>query len=143
MAQYDSLVIKSGIPTVIGTDTLRADREAHAGLDTATNSLASGDVCQVDTTALRMKKAVNTSTSPIIGVYDAMAGSVVREGVVVATFATGPTTAGESAYLSSTAGQLTNVKPTTNMVHEVGIVVDVSSRKILFQPKVVVALPVA
>jgi len=138
MGQYDGLVIKSGIPTIIGVDTLRADRGAPAGL--TTTGLASGDACQVSG-ALTLQKAVNTSTSPVIGIYDGVTGSVVREGVVVATFKSGPTTAGEAVYLSSTAGQLTNVKPTKDMIHEVGVVVDVPSKKVLLQQKPVIALP--
>jgi hypothetical protein len=141
MAQYDPIAIKSGIPTVIGTDTLRDDRIAVAGLDTTTNSLAAGDVCQVDSTALRMRKAVNTSISPIVGVYDGISGSVVRKGIVVATFKSGVTLAdGDAVYLSSTAGQLTNVKPTTDTLHEVGVVIDATNKKILLQQKSAVTL---
>jgi len=140
MAQYDPIAIKSGILTNLGTDTLRDDRIAVAGLDTTTNSLVSGDVCQVDATALRMKKAVNTSTSPIVGIYDGESNSVVRKGVVVATFAAGPTTEGETVYLSDTAGALTNLKPVVGVIHEVGVVVGVASRRVLLQPKPVISL---
>ena len=138
MAQYDPIAVKTGIPTVFGTDTPRIDLAAVAGLTTA--ALASGDACQVSA-ALTMQKAVNTSTSAIVGVYNGTSGSVVREGVVVATFAAGPTTAGETVYLSGTAGALTNVKPTKDMLHEVGVVVEVASRKVLLQPKPVIVLP--
>ena len=138
MAQYDPLVIKSGLAGVLGTDTLRADVIAHAGL--TTTGLAAGDVVQV-TANLTLSKAVNTSTSPIIGVYDGVTGSVVREGVVVATFKTAPTVNGAAVYLSSTAGQLTTTKPTKDMLHEVGVVVDFANRKVLLQQKPVIALP--
>ena len=138
MAQYDPLVIKSGLAGVLGTDTLRADVIAHAGL--TTTGLAAGDVVQV-TANLTLSKAVNTSTSPIVGVYDGVTGSVVREGVVVATFKTAPTANGDAVYLSSTAGQLTTTKPTMDMVHEVGVVVDFATRKVLLQQKPVIALP--
>jgi len=137
MSQYDSLVIKSGIPTVIGTDTLRADRGAPAGL--TTTGLASGDACQISG-ALTLQKAVNTSTSPIIGIYDGVSGSVVREGVVVATFSDSCPAAGSAVYLSSTAGQLTGTKPTTDYLHEVGVVIDASTCKVLLQPKPVIML---
>jgi hypothetical protein len=138
MGQYDNLVIKSGIPTIIGTDTLRADRGAHAGL--TTTGLASGDVVQVSG-ALTLQKAVNTSTSPIIGIYDGVSGSVVKEGVVVATFSGSCPAAGSAVYLSSTAGQLTGTKPTMDMLHEIGMVVDATSSRILLQQKPVIALP--
>lgn len=136
--QYDPIVIKSGLAGVLGTDTLRADLAAHAGL--TTTGLAAGDVVQV-TADLTLSKASNLLTSPIVGVYEGVSGSVVREGIVVATFAVGPTTNGEAVYLSSTAGQLTNVKPTRNMLHEVGVVVDYVNRKVLLQQKPVIALP--
>jgi len=137
--QYDPLVIKSGLAGVLGTDTLRADVIAHAGL--TTTGLAAGDVVQV-TANLTLSKAVNTSTSPIVGVYDGVSGSVVREGVVVATFKGGLTLAnGDAVYLSSTAGALTNVKPTADMLHEVGVVVDAASSRVLLQQKPVIALP--
>jgi len=137
MAQYEPIAVKTGIPTVLGGDVARADKIAVAGLTTA--ALAAGDACQVNG-ALTMQKALSTSTSAIVGVYDATAGSVVREGVVVATFAIGPTTAGETVYLSAVAGALTNVKPTTDKLHDVGVVVEVASRKVLLQPKPVVVL---
>jgi hypothetical protein len=137
--QYDALVIKSGIPTIIGTDTLRADRvsDKESGWSGTPDS---GNAVQVSG-ALTLAKAVNTSTSPIVGVYDGISGSVVREGVVVASFAAGPTTNGETVYLSDSDGKLTNVKPTKDMLHEVGVVVDVASKKILLQQKPVIALP--
>ena len=137
MGQYDGIVIKSGIPTIIGVDTLRADRGAHAGL--TTTGLASGDVVQVSG-ALTLQKAVNTSTSPIIGVYDGVSGSVVREGVVVATFSDSVPVAGSAVYLSATAGQLTGTKPTMDMLHEVGVVMDASTSKVLLQQKPVISL---
>jgi len=141
MTQYDPIAIKSGILTVLGTDTLRDDRIAVAGLDTTTNVLVSGDVCQVDSTALRMKKAVNTSTSPIVGIYDGETNSVVRKGIVVATMKAGVTLAnGDTVWLSSTAGALTNVKPTADMLHELGVVVDAATRRVLLQQKPVIAL---
>lgn len=137
--QYDPIVIKSGLAGVLGTDTLRADLAAHAGL--TTTGLAAGDVVQV-TANLTLSKAVNTSTSPIIGVYDGVSGSVVREGVVVATFKSGLTLLnGDAVWLSSTAGALTNVKPTKDMLHEVGVVVHAASSKILLQQKPVISLP--
>jgi hypothetical protein len=136
--QYDPIVIKSGLAGVLGTDTLRADVIAHAGL--TTTGLSSGDVVQV-TANLTLSKAVNTSTSPIIGVYDGMTGSIVREGIVVATFKTAPTANGDAVYLSDAAGKLTTTKPTKDMVHEVGVVVDYANRKILLQQKPVISLP--
>ena len=135
--QYDPLVIKSGLAGVLGTDTLRADVIAHAGL--TTTGLAAGDVVQV-TANLTLSKAVNTSTSPIVGVYDGVTGSVVREGIVVATFKTAPTANGDAVYLSDAAGKLTTTKPTKDMLHEVGVVVDFANRKILLQQKPVIAL---
>jgi len=138
--QYDPIAIKSGILTVLGTDSLRADRLAAAGL-TITGP-ASGDACQVSG-ALTLGKAVNTSTSPIVGIFDGETNSVVRKGVVVATMKAGVTLAnGDTVWLSSTAGALTNVKPTMDMLHEVGVVVDAASAKILLQQKPVLALPV-
>jgi len=137
--QYDPLVIKSGLAGVLGTDTLRADVMAAAPTGLVTTGLAAGDVVQV-TADLTLSKAVNTSTSPIVGVF-AETGSVVREGVVVATFKIAPTANGDAVYLSSTAGQLTTTKPTMDMVHEVGVVVDFANRKVLLQQKPVIALP--
>ena len=137
MAQYDGIVIKSGIPTVLGADTLRTDRDAHAGL--TTSGLSSGDVVQVSG-ALTLAKAVNTLATPIMGIYDGISGSVVREGVVIATFSGSTPAAGSVVYLSSTAGQLTGTKPTTGYLHEVGVVVDASSSKILLQQKAVIQL---
>lgn len=138
MGQYDGLVIKSGIPTIIGTDTLRGDRGAHAGL--TTTGLASGDAVQVSG-ALTLQKAVNTSTSPVIGIYDGVTGSVVREGVVQATFSGSCPAAGSTVWLSSTAGQLTGTKPVYDNLHEVGVVVDAATGRILLQPKPVIVLP--
>ena len=144
MAQYDPIAIKSGILTVLGTDSFRDDRIAVAGLDTTTNALVSGDVCQVDATALRMKKAVNTSTSPIVGIFDGETNSVVRKGIVVATMKAGVVLAnGDTVWLSSTAGALTNVKPTMDMLHEVGVVVDAASKRVLLQQKPVIAQAVS
>jgi hypothetical protein len=140
MAQYDPIAVETGVPTNLRTDTARADGVAVAGLTTA--GLASGDACQVSG-ALTLQKADCTSTSPIVGIYDGVTGSLVRSGVVVATFKVGPTTAGEAVYLSNTAGKLTNVKPTMDMLHEVGVVVDAASSRILLQPKPVIVLPVA
>lgn len=145
MAQYDPIAIKSGIPTVLGTDTLRDDRVAIAGM--TTTGLTAGDVCQVSG-ALTLSKASNGSASPVVGVYDGISGSVVRRGVVVATFKSGLTLAnGDAVYLSSTAGALTNVKPTSDKVHEVGVVLSASDyaspgyqARILLQPKPVVTM---
>jgi hypothetical protein len=137
--QYDPIAIKSGILTVLGTDTLRADRLAAAGL-TITGPV-SGDACQVSG-ALTLGKAVNTSTSPIVGIFDGETNSVVRKGVVVATMKAGVDLGnGDTVWLSSTAGALTNVKPTADMLHEVGVVVDAASSRILLQQKPVIALP--
>ena len=138
MGQYDPITIKSGILTALGTDSLRAERLGSLGL--TTTGLASGDACQISG-ALTLQKAVNTSTSPIIGVYDGVIGSVVREGVVVATFSGSCPAAGSAVYLSSTAGALTGTKPTMDMLHEVGVVVDASASKILLQQKPVITLP--
>lgn len=137
MAQREPIVIKSGIPTLLGTDTPRIDTDAHAEL--TTSGLTAGDVAQVSG-ALTLGKAVNTSASPIVGIYDGVTGSVVKEGVIVATFKAGPTWAGEAVYLSSTAGKLTTAKPTTGLVHEIGVVIDVPSKKILLQQKPVIDL---
>lgn len=135
--QYDPIVPKSGILTVLGSDTLRADRVGSAF---TTTGLAAGDACQVSG-ALTLGKAVNTSTSPIVGIYDGETGAVVRKGVVVATFKSGLTLAnGDAVYLSSTAGALTNVKPTADMLHEVGVVVDYANQKVLLQQKPVISL---
>ena len=140
MAQYDGLVIKSGIPTLIGVDTLRADRGADKESGWS-GTVATGDACQVSG-ALTLQKAENTSTSPVIGIYDGVTGSVVREGVVVATFSGSCPVAGSAVYLSATAGALTGTKPTMDMLHEVGVVVDASASKILLQQKPVIALAV-
>jgi len=138
VAQFDPIAVKTGIPTVFGTDTPRIDLAAVAGLTTA--ALAAGDACQVNG-ALTMQKASSASTSPIVGVYDGTSGSVVREGVVVATMAAGVVLAnGDTVYLSADSGKLTNVKPTYSVLHEVGVVVDAASRKILLQPKPCVVL---
>jgi len=48
---------------------------------------------------------------------------------------------GDTVWLSSTAGALTNVKPTADMLHEVGVVVDAATRRVLLQQKPVIALP--
>lgn len=138
MAQYDGLVIKSGIPTLIGVDTLRADRGADKESGWS-GTVATGDACQVSG-ALTLQKAVNTSTSPVIGIYDGVTGSVVREGVVVATFSGSCPVAGSAVYLSATAGALTGTKPTTNVLHEVGVVVNAASSRILLQQKPVIQL---
>jgi len=139
MAQYDPIVIKAGVPSGIGADALRADNEALSGL--TTTSLASGDVCQV-TANLTLSKASYTSLNPIVGVYDGVSGSVVRSGVVVATFIGGLTLLdGDTVYLSLEGGKLTNLKPTLGALHEVGVVVSASSSKILLQPKRAIQLP--
>ncbi len=138
MAQYDPTVVKTGIPSAISTDTLRADNVAVAGM--VTGAIASGNACQVSA-ALTVQAALNTSTSPVIGVYDGTSGSIVRDGVVIANFAAGPTTAGEAVYLSAVAGQLTNVKPTGEVLHEVGVVAEVATRKVLLRPMPAVQLP--
>lgn len=141
MAQYDSIVVKSGIACGIGTDALRADRTALAGLDTTTNALAPGDACQVSA-ALTLKTASVLSASSVVGIYDGVTGSVVREGMVVAAFKSGVVLAdGDTVYLSSDDGKLTNVKPTKDMLHEVGVVVDAATKRVLLQQKPVLALP--
>lgn len=138
MAQYDGLVVKSGIPTSLGVDTLRADRVALAGL--TTSGLAAGDAVQISG-ALTLAKAVNTSVSPIVGIFDGETGSVVRNGAVVATFSGSCPAAGSAVYLSATAGQLTGTKPTRETLHEVGVVFDAATSKILLQQKPVITLP--
>lgn len=137
--QYDAVVIKAGIPSAanVAGDVVRADRAATAGF--TTSSVAAGDACQVSGT-YTLIKALVASTSAVVGIFDGITGALVSRGVVVATFAAGPSVAGEVAYLSSTAGQLTTTKPTSGLVHEVGIVVDPSAKTILLQPKPVVAL---
>jgi len=139
MAQYDPIVIKAGFPTILGADTCRADLTAKAGLTTA--AVADGDACQISA-ALTMQKALNTEDSAVVGVYDGTSGSVVKDGVVVVNMAPGVVLAdGDVVYLSATAGALTNVKPTTDMLHEVGVVVDAATAKVLLQTKPVVVLP--
>jgi len=138
MAQYEPIGIKSGIATTLGTDTLRADLSGLAGLTTA--APAAGDACQVSG-ALTIAPAVNTSANPIVGIYDGVTGSVVRRGVVVASFVGGLTlVAGDAVYLSNVAGRLTNVKPTTDNLHEVGVVVSAAASTIMLQIKPVVVL---
>jgi hypothetical protein len=140
MAQYDPLVIKAGTKTLLGADTLRADLTATAGLLTGT-AVDPGNACQVDV-ALTPKKASNTVAAAIIGIYDGVSGSIVRDGVVVATMAAGVVLAnGDTVYLSATAGALTNIKPTMDHLHEVGVVVNAAASKILLQPKPVIVLP--
>lgn len=136
--QYDAIVIKSGIPSNVGTDVLRADLIATSGF--TTSGLAAGDACQASGT-LTLIKALNTSPSPVIGIYDGVTNAVVRDGVVVATFSGTVPAAGSVVFLSATAGQLTGIKPTSNYVHEVGVVVDASTAKVLLQLKPVIALP--
>ena len=139
MAQFDPIAVKTGIPSVLGTDAARADKIGVAGLTTA--ALVTGDACQV-TAALTMSKASNLLTSAVVGVYDGTSGSVVRAGVVVATMAAGVVLAnGDTVYLSTTAGALTNVKPYFSNLHEVGVVVSAAASKVLLQPKPVVVLP--
>ena len=138
MTQYDPTVLKAGVPTVLGAGTLRANNVGGGGLTTA--GLAAGDACQV-TSDLTLSKAVTASVSPIIGIYDAIVGSVVRSGAVAAEFVSGLTlVAGDVVYLSDEAGKLTNVKPTADALHEVGVVVDAASSKILLQQKPVIDL---
>jgi len=145
--QYDPLVIKSGLAGVLDTDTLRADLIAHAGL--TTTGLTAGDACQVSGN-LTLGKAAKTSRPLIFGVYDEVTGSVVREGVVAAGFISGLTiAAGDTAYLSDTAGKLTNVKPTLGAAIKAGVVVDASIYgspdyfcKLLLQPEWPVGLAV-
>jgi hypothetical protein len=137
--QYDPIIVNSGIPTVLGTNTLRSDKTAEAGL--TTTGFSAGDVVQV-TSNLTLAKASNQLTTPIVGVYDGVAGSVVREGIVVATFVSGLTLLnGDAVYLSSTAGQLTNVKPLYDCIHEIGVIVDATNKKILLQQKPVIWTP--
>jgi hypothetical protein len=139
LAQYDPIVIKGGFPTILGTDTCRADLTAKAGLTTA--AVVDGDACQISA-ALTMQKALNTEDSAVVGVYDGTSGSIVKDGVVVANMAPGVVLAnGDVVYLSATAGALTNVKPTTDMLHEVGVVVDAATSKVLLQTKPVVVRP--
>jgi hypothetical protein len=139
MAQYEPIGLKSGFATNLGTDTLRADLSAVAGLTTA--APAAGDACQISG-ALTITPAVNTSANPVVGIYDGVSGSVVRRGVVVASFVGGLTlAAGDAVYLSNVAGRLTNVKPTTDNLHEVGVVVSAAASTIMLQIKPVVVLP--
>lgn len=139
MAQYDPIALKTAVPTVLGGDALRADREANAGLTTA--GLAAGDAVQVSG-ALALQKADATLAYPVVGVYDGVSGSVVRSGAVAATFVGGLTLAnGDPVYVSSTPGALTNVKPTGDVLHEVGVVVNAAASTILLQPKPLVVLP--
>jgi hypothetical protein len=87
-------------------------------------------------------KALYTSTSPVVGIFDGTTNSLIQEGIAVALFIDGLSlVAGDAVYVSTTAGRLTNIKPTTGMVHEVGIVVDASASKILLQQKPVLSLP--
>jgi len=138
MTQYDPTILKAGVPSILGTDTLRADREALGGL--TTTGLAAGDACQV-TADLTLGKALATSVSPVLGIYDGITGAMVRGGEVVATFISGLTLLnGDTVYVAAEAGALTNVKPTENVVHEVGIVVDKDNDKILLQPKAPISL---
>jgi hypothetical protein len=139
MAQYESFGIKAGILTAFGTDTLRADLTTLGGMTTTT--LVSGDACQVSG-AMTVVPAVNTSAGQIVGIYDGVSGSVVRRGVVTASFVAGLTlVAGDAVYLAAVAGRLTNVKPTTGMLHEVGVVVSAAARTIMLQQKPVMVLP--
>jgi hypothetical protein len=139
MAQYEPIGLKSGIATTLGTDTLRADLSGLAGLVTA--APAAGDACQLSG-ALTIAPAVCTSANPIVGIYDGVTGSVVRRGVVVASFVGGLTlAAGDAVYLSNVAGRLTNVKPTHDNLHEVGVVVSAAASTIMLQIKPVVVLP--
>lgn len=139
MAQYDPIAVKTGVPSALGADTLRADRTAVAGLTTA--APASGDAVQVSA-ALTVQKALNTSATPVVGVYDGVSGSVVRAGVVAVNLGSGVVLAdGDPVYLSATAGAVTNVKPTKDVLHEVGTVVDAAGRKILLQPRPPITLP--
>jgi len=139
MAQYEPIGLKSGIATTLGTDTLRADLSGLAGLTTA--APAAGDACQLSG-ALTIAPAVNTSANPIVGIYDGVTGSVVRRGVVAASFVGGLTlVAGDAVYLSNVAGRLTNVKPTADNLHEVGVVVSAAASTIMLQIKPVVVLP--
>jgi hypothetical protein len=141
MAQYDPIVVKAGIPTIVGTDTLHCDLNAKAGL--TTTAVVSGDACQMNGDNV-LAKAVNTSAAPIVGIYDGVSGSIVRSGIVVATMATGVVLAnGDAVYLSAYPGKLTNVKPTENVIHELGVVVDAASSKILLQQKPAVTVSVA
>jgi hypothetical protein len=139
MTQYDPIAIKSGVLTVLSTDTMRADLES-ATITGVSGSPVSGDACQLSAD-MTLVQASSTSAQPIAGIYNGT--SLVRDGIVVANFAEGPTTCGEAVYLSSTAGQLTNAKPTIDMLHEVGVVVDVASSRILLQQKPVIELPEA
>lgn len=141
MAQYDPTAVKAGVPTALGADALRADLTALGGATTA--GLAAGDAVQVST-ALTFVKAVNTATAAVVGVYDGVTGSVVRDGAVGASYAGSAPAAGDTLYLSSTAGKLTATKPTKDMLHEVGVALAAGSGgvvKTLLTHKPVVALP--
>jgi len=148
MAQYDPLVLKAGIPTVLGSETLRADLSALAGLTTA--GLNAGDACRVSG-AMTLAQAIDTNASGVVGVYDGVSGSMVREGSVVAGFISGLTVAaGEVAYVSGTAGKLTNVKPsaTGRYQTEVGVIFDTTGYVnpdytcvVMLQPQTPVYLP--
>ena len=141
MTQYDPTVVKAGIPTALGADTLRADLTGLGGATTA--GLAAGDAVQVST-ALAFVKAVNTAATAVVGVYDGTTGSVVRDGAVSASYAGAAPAAGDTLYLSSTAGQLTNVKPTMDVLHEVGVALAAGVGgvvKTLLTHKPVVVLP--
>jgi len=134
--QYDPIVIKSGVLTTLGVDTLRDDLTAKALLTTA--ALATGDVCQMsgDTT---LAKAVNTNADPCVGVYNGVTSSIVQEGAVAVTLAAGVVLAnGDAVYLAAQPGRVTNVKPTTDMLHELGVVLDAASATIFWQPRPVV-----
>lgn len=139
MAQYDPIVVKTGVPGVLGADALRAEQVAVAGFTTA--PVAAGDVCQLNG-ALTLQKASAGMMWPVVGVYDGVSGSLVREGIVQVSVAAGVALAnGDPVYLSFTYGAVTNVKPITDALHEVGVVVDAASRKIYLQPRPPVALP--
>ena len=136
MAQYDPIVIKGGFLTVLGTDTLRDDLTAKALL--TTTALATGDVCQMNGDAV-LAKALNTNADPCVGVYNGETSSIVQEGAVAVTLAAGVVLAnGDAVYLAAQPGRVTNVKPTTDMLHELGVVLDAASATIFWQPRPVV-----
>ena len=75
-------------------------------------------------------------TDPIVGVYDGESGSLVRAGAVGIELADGVSLLdADAVYLSTEPGKITNVKPTTGIIHEIGVVVSASAETILLQPK--------
>lgn len=94
-----------------------------------TTGLTSGDIAYVSANNTQTKTNSGAiATSRFAAVYEGTSGTVRVGGKATVNMVAALTPlAGQPVYLSTTAGQGTNVKPSTNVEQEIGIILDAST----------------